>query len=104
MHEGKGNNMKTQLSIFAIAFACSGCAANGTPTPQTVAAGVAGVDVAICVLDTAAADEAAGMAWPAIVADGINKCGTDASQVASVIAEARKLAVADTALAAKAKK
>ena len=91
--------MKT-IILAALLASVAGC--NGTVTPAQVQAGTAGVELALCILDNAAVDTAAGMSAPAIVADLIAKCGTDVATVALVLADHQKLESAERVSAQKA--
>src|ERR1017187_4036687 len=80
---------KAASKIAPLACLClllTGCA-GGQITPTGVQGITSGVELALCVLDNYATDTAAGMATPALVLDLVNKCGTDAASIASILAE-----------------
>lgn len=68
------------------------CALTGCPAAATAAPVV--VDVAVCVIETTAADVAQNVPAPQVVADDIAKCGADLPSIASILdAEAKSNAV-----------
>lgn len=86
--------MKSLKSLAIVALLAVGCA-NGAPTPQTIATVGGGVNLAVCILDNYAQDTSQGMSTLEIVADLVNRCGTDAVTVAKVLTEYEKAVTAD---------
>lgn len=84
--------MKTKTLILAIAgivgasvLAAGGALLNGCTAQQVPPAVVAGVETALCILQTFSADKAAGLSDGAAAADTITRCATDAATIVKVL-------------------
>lgn len=76
---------KAGPAAILIACVAAGSQVGCANTQQGIQAGVASVELAICILNTFSADKAAGKSDGDAVADTIARCATDAEAVARVL-------------------